>query len=125
MWRLLYDVRKAHNFRRQVPLGPYFADFACHSMRLVIEIDGDTRGAEAAIAYDAARTRFIEGQGYRVIRFTNHDVTDNPEGVLQVLSSYLHVPPSSPPPRPSPRGGGSGTEIVAGRDDRDAGEDCR
>jgi len=110
MWRLLYPLRQTHNFRRQVPLGPYYADFACHSLGLVIKIDGDTHGSEQARAYDTTRTRFIEAEGYRVIRFTNVDVLSNPEGVLQVVSSHLENLPPSPPPQPSPRGGGSHIE---------------
>ncbi|OAM77556.1 endonuclease domain-containing protein [Devosia elaeis] len=85
MWRLLYPLRQQHNFRRQVSLGPYYADFACHALRLVIEIDGDTHGSDIAQAYDAARTRFIESEGYRVLRFTNADVLGNAEGVFDII----------------------------------------
>jgi len=89
MWRLLYPLRQEHNFRRQVPLGPYYADFACHALRLVIEIDGDTHGADHARQYDAVRTRFIEAEGYRVIRFTNHDVLSNAEGVFESITTAI------------------------------------
>ncbi|WP_354064463.1 endonuclease domain-containing protein [Devosia sp. 2618] len=89
MWRLLYPLRQIHNFRRQVPLGPYFLDFACHSLKLAIEIDGDTHGSEQAMYYDAARTRFIETQGYRVLRFTNDDVLNNAEGVFDTLARAI------------------------------------
>jgi len=84
MWRLLYPLRQTHNFRRQVPLGPYYADFACHALRLAIEIDGDTHGSDMAQAHDAARTRFIEAEGYRVLRFTNDDV-HKAEGVFDII----------------------------------------
>ncbi len=85
MWQLLYPLRENHNFRRQVPLGSYYLDFACHSLRLAIEIDGDTHGSDEAIAYDAVRTRFIQSEGYRVLRFTNDDVLKNPEGVYDAI----------------------------------------
>ncbi len=84
MWRLLYPLRHDHNFRRQVPLGSYYADFACHALKLVIEIDGDTHGADDARFYDAARTRFIEAEGYRVIRFTN-----DAEGVFDSITMAI------------------------------------
>ncbi len=89
LWRLLYPLRQTHNFRRQVPLGPYYADFACHALGLVIEIDGDTHGSEQARRYDAARTRFIEAEGYRVIRFTNDDVLSNAEGVFDSITTAI------------------------------------
>ena len=89
MWRLLYPLRQDHNFRRQVPLGPYYADFACHALKLVIEIDGDTHGADDARLYDAARTRFIEAEGYRVIRFTNDEVLSNAEGVFDSITMAI------------------------------------
>ncbi len=54
---------------------------------LVIEIDGDTHGESEA--YDARRTRFLEDEGYRVIRFTNTDVTRNLDGVLEALTVEL------------------------------------
>ncbi len=89
MWRLLYPLRQDHNFRRQVPLGPFYADFACHALKLVIEIDGDTHGPAHARQYDAERTRFIEAEGYRVIRFTNHDLMSNPEGVFDTITMAI------------------------------------
>jgi len=89
MWQLLYPLRDEHNFRRQVPLGPYYLDFACHGLKLAIEIDGDTHGADAAQAYDGNRTRFIQSEGYRVLRFTNDDVLGNPEGVFDTVTRAI------------------------------------
>ncbi|MEO5808014.1 endonuclease domain-containing protein [Devosia sp.] len=110
MWRLLYPLRQAgHNFRRQVPLGRYYADFADHGSKLVIELDGDTHGTEAAIAYDALRGKFMDAEGYRVLRFTNTEVMGNPEGVYVVIAAALEQAPAlvaPPTPDPSPRGGG-------------------
>ena len=71
-------------WRHQVPIGDYYADLLCFSERLVIEVDGETHAQLAA--YDARRTRFIEGEGYRMIRFTNNDVMQDLDGVTtQVL----------------------------------------
>ncbi len=87
LWRALRDAFPDLKFRRQVPLGPYFVDFCSHAARLVIEVDGDTHvGAET---YDAARTAFLHGEGYKVIRFTNAEVMQTIEGVIASLPSPL------------------------------------
>ncbi|MCP3734809.1 DUF559 domain-containing protein [Sphingomonas sp. RP10(2022)] len=88
--RLLRALREAYpllKWRHQAPVGPYRADILCFSERLVIEIDGDTHAA--TIAYDAARTRSIERQGYRVIRFASNDVMQNLDGVIAQISFSL------------------------------------
>ena len=60
-------------FRRQQPIGPYIVDFVCHSLRLVIELDGDQHSQN--IAYDNTRTEYIESQGYKLIRIPNTYLT--------------------------------------------------
>lgn len=63
------------HFRRQVPFGNrYIADFASHRARLIIEIDGNTHNLESP--EEMARTAWLEAEGYRVIRFTNTEVTE-------------------------------------------------
>jgi very-short-patch-repair endonuclease len=84
-----------HRFRRQRPFGPYIVDFYCASLKLVIEIDGDSHTTDDAITYDAERTTFLEGLELRVIRFSNDDVMNNIDGVYQRLKETL--PPSIPP----------------------------
>jgi len=69
-------------FVRQYPIGPFVADFASRSLRLVIELDG---GQHAENPADEARTRQIEALGYRVIRFWNNEVLSNLPGVLDVI----------------------------------------
>jgi len=73
-------------FRFQMPIGPHVADFACEQARLVIELDG---GQHSDSASDPARTAAIEAAGYRVIRFWNHDVLANTDGVLEVIAQAL------------------------------------
>ena len=80
LWRLLSRCRP--KFTRQLPIGPYIADFACRRAKLVIEIDGsqhiDSR-------HDEARTAFLEAEGWTVIRFWNSDVGVNPDGVAEAI----------------------------------------
>lgn len=70
-------------FRRQVSIGPYVADFACVEAGLVIELDGSQHAD--AVAYDERRTRFLESEGYRVLRFTNHDALTNFDGMIETI----------------------------------------
>lgn len=85
MWRLLRENFPKARFRRQVPLLQYIADFASHRLSLVVEIDGGQHSPEV----DTVRTKAIEAQGYRVIRFWNNEVLDNPEGCMIALSQAV------------------------------------
>ncbi|MEH3105168.1 MAG: endonuclease domain-containing protein [Sphingomonas phyllosphaerae] len=84
-------------FNRQVPVGPYICDFVARSVRLVIEVDGGQHGWQDD--KDATRTRFLEGLGYTVIRFWNHDVTERTEGVVERIEAALATLPSPNPSR--------------------------
>jgi very-short-patch-repair endonuclease len=70
-------------FRRQVPIGRYFADFVCTEARLVIELDGGQHSDR--LAYDAARTEALEACGYRVLRFWNNAVLYEPDAVITAI----------------------------------------
>ncbi|PID86397.1 hypothetical protein CSB08_00225 [Candidatus Gracilibacteria bacterium] len=72
-------------FRRQYSVGRYIIDFYCKDLKLVIEIDGDSHFSEEAKLYDEERTRFLEATGLKVERFTNKEVMENIEGILQYL----------------------------------------
>lgn len=90
--RALWHVLRAHRlagikFSRQVECGPYYIDFAARLHRLAIELDGDSHGGRER--QDAGRTRFLEGQGWRVIRFTNSDVMSNADGVARAILQAL------------------------------------
>ena len=74
--RQIYGLR----FRRQHPIGRFIVDFCCISHKLVIEIDGRTHDAQ--MAYDQARAELLQGQGYKVVRFTNSEVEREMDGVL-------------------------------------------
>jgi very-short-patch-repair endonuclease len=107
-WRLMTE--RTH-FRRQVPLGPYIVDFCSHGAKLIIEVDGNQHGDDASTTYDALRTAFLESQGYRVLRFANHDVMTATESVLDTVAAAI-----TPTPDPSPQGGGE-ARIEQGRTD--------
>jgi very-short-patch-repair endonuclease len=75
LWEELRNRRlNGFKFVRQLPIGPYFVDFACRSAKLVVEVDGATHGSDAEVRYDSMRTRFLEEQGWRVLRVWNAEV---------------------------------------------------
>src|SRR5580698_6215861 len=89
LWYALRDRRFAgFKFRRQVPIGPFIADFVCFSERLVIEVDG---GQHAESLRDKRRDRWFKTNNFRVLRFWNNEVLSNLEGVMTVLASELKV----------------------------------
>ena len=95
---------KQHNFRRQATIGPYFADFASHPLRLVIELDG---GQHSGSESDNVRTRYLEASGYRVLRFWNNEVLENTSGVLCAIDTAVNAErPPTPDPSPPQAGGG-------------------
>lgn len=107
-WRLRELSPKGSHFRRQATIGPYFADFACHTSKLVIEIDGEQHGMTSQIERDVKRAAYLERNGYRVLRFWNNDVCENIDGVLMVIYDALQKvrTPTTPDPSPPQAGGG-------------------
>ena len=88
-------------------IGPYVADFACMAKRLVIEVDGSQHGNEANRRRDGVRTRWLESEGYRVMRFWNNDVMSRTKAVLEAINELLGVtPPRLPTADPPPQGEG-------------------
>jgi very-short-patch-repair endonuclease len=80
-------------FRRQHPIGPYVADFACVAARLIVEVDGATHSTPEELAHDARRTKYLETQGWTVIRVTNTDIYENMDGVWRTIAAQLAPPP--------------------------------
>ncbi|MDD5769957.1 MAG: endonuclease domain-containing protein [Candidatus Gracilibacteria bacterium] len=76
-------------FRRQHSIGRYILDFYCSELKLCIEIDGDNHFESEGIEYDNIRTEFVETVGIKVIRFTNKEIMENIEGVLESLGKVL------------------------------------
>jgi len=95
-YRIWYFLR-AHRFggvkfKRQVPVGPYIADFACFDRKLIIELDG---GQHA----ESARDAWFVAQGFQILRFWNNDVLKNTRAVLEAISATLvKVEAKSPSP---------------------------
>jgi very-short-patch-repair endonuclease len=79
-------------FRRQHPVGPYIADFACPGARLIVEVDGATHWTPEQLAHDARRTRYLKQQGWTVIRVNNTDVYENMDGVWRTIAAQLAPP---------------------------------
>jgi len=79
-------IRK-YKFRRQVPVGPYVADFLCKEAMLIVEIDGNQHSAQ--VEYDQHRDSFLRASGYEVVRFWNNEVLMNVNGVLESLTLTL------------------------------------
>ena len=75
--------------RIQATIGPYFADFACHRKRIVVEIDGEQHGFDANRRADERRTAYLEAAGFRVLRFWNHDVLQELESVLDTIYAAI------------------------------------
>ena len=90
--RALKENFPAAKFRHQTPVGPFYADFFSFSEQLIIEVDGESHGTTKE--QDTARTRYIEAQGYRVIRFWNNEISDNLDGVINAVSESLSPSPS-------------------------------
>ena len=97
--RLRRRQTEGYRFRRQVPLGRFMADFVCHEARLIIEIDGGQH--EPSSEKEARRTRFLETEGYRVLRFWNNEVLERTPLVCRgAIAQHLrrHHPHPNPPP---------------------------
>jgi very-short-patch-repair endonuclease len=79
LWSILRNRRLASlKFRRQVPIGPYVADFLSFDARLIVEADGCQH---AASTRDEERDSWLTAQGFRILRFWNSDILNNPDGV--------------------------------------------
>src|SRR6185369_447481 len=105
LWAALGGRRfSGYKFRRQVPLEGFIADFVCHSARLIVELDGGQHAVQAE--NDARRSAILESAGYRIIRFWNNEMIENPESVLDRILLELQAQNPSPGAtrRPLPQG---------------------
>ena len=87
LWRYLARSQLGAKFSRQIEVERYYADFLCHSRKLIVELDGFSH--EARMKYDAVRDAFLRDAGFRILRFTNEDVRTNVEGVVKAIAEEL------------------------------------
>jgi len=92
LWQKVLRHRQFHGqkFLRQKPIGPYVVDFYCSTLKLVIEIDGDSHAEQQD--YDAKRTTYLESHGLRVLRYPNRDILNNLPCVFEHLQTQLDIP---------------------------------
>lgn len=83
LWRYLARAQLGAKFSRQMPVGPWFADFLCRELKLVIELDGFSHDARPE--RDAARDADLGARGYTVLHFTNDDVMEDAEAVARAI----------------------------------------
>ena len=96
VWELLRDRRfEGLKFRRQHQIGNYIADFCCAEHRLDVEVDGDVHRSPDVIAKDAQRDAYLSSLGYRVLRFKNQFVLDQPEEFLRQVAAAAQLPSTS------------------------------
>ena len=113
LWSELRDHRlNGASFRRQVPIETYIADFVCHAAKLVIELDGGQHFSDGQEAADARRSAIIEAKGFRILRFSNHDVMTNRAGVLETIAAAVAA---SAPTLALPRKRGREQYLSAGK----------
>ncbi len=105
LWSALREPGFAQaKFRRQAPIGKFIVDFVSYKAKLVVEVDGGQHAETNQSSYDAARTQWLESQGFKVLRFWNDEVLTQTDGVLAVIFQSLEDanPPSPPPSARSP-----------------------
>jgi very-short-patch-repair endonuclease len=83
LWARLRNDQLGVNFRRQHAIGPYIPDFCSPKAKLIIELDGSQHLEQEE--YDQERTKYLETQGFRVIRFWNNNVMNDIEGVILAI----------------------------------------
>jgi very-short-patch-repair endonuclease len=86
LWKRLRRSGLGARFRRQQPIGPYIADFACMKHRIIVEADGNHHDWSE---YDESRSRYLEHDGYQVLRFANRDIADHPDWVVEEIKKAV------------------------------------
>ena len=88
LWVYLRSLREiGYNFRRQHPIGPYIADFAILSGKLVVEVDGAVHGSDEEVEHDRRRDAYLRANGWRILRVPNMDVYNDANWVVELILS--------------------------------------
>ncbi len=86
LWAQLRGRRlNGMKFVRQLPVGIYVADFACRERALIVEVDGASHSTDEEVSHDARRTKFLEANGWRVLRVLNEDIVMRMDDVLEMI----------------------------------------
>jgi cyclase len=89
LWSYLRQKPFGYKFRRQHPISIYVADFYCHPLKLIVEVDGKIHAAPDAITKDAERQRALEAEGISFIRFTNDQIEKDMNYVVRTLNEFV------------------------------------
>ncbi len=97
MWTILRDRRLGQiKFRRQSAIGIFVADFYCHALKLIVELDGEVHAEPRQIEHDWNRDLYLRSLGCTVLRFPNRDIFENREAVLvRILEAASHLQASN------------------------------
>jgi very-short-patch-repair endonuclease len=91
LWSLLRRNQLGVKFRRQVPLGPYVVDFYCVKARLIVELDGSQHYSSEGVRNDVERDEYLRAMGQEVVRYSNMDVLQNEDGVVQDITEHVKL----------------------------------
>lgn len=87
LWRLLRNRKlQGWKFRRQTPISIYVADFYCHELKLIVELDGDVHSTPSQLAHDENRDFHLRYLGFEILRFSNQLVFEQPDAVLDRIA---------------------------------------
>lgn len=90
VWEMLRDRRFQNlKFRRQHPIFHFVADFYCHSLKLIVEVDGGHHDLPEQMVSDQERDQYFEDYSYHVIRLPNKDVLFDLQSVKKRLREYI------------------------------------
>ena len=96
LWERLRNRRlQGLKFQRQLPVGPFVADFCCRDRRFIVEVDGEVHSTAQQTARDEGRDAYLRGQSYIVIRFTNAEIFNDLETVLRKIAIAAYQAPST------------------------------
>ena len=88
LWWYLKDKRTGHKFRRQHSVGGYILDFYCAENKLIVEIDGRIHNTPEAREYDQIRDKFFTDLGYKILRFSNDEISKDINSVIEKIKSW-------------------------------------
>ncbi|TWT99980.1 hypothetical protein Pla108_09240 [Botrimarina colliarenosi] len=90
LWRSLRcEQLRGWKFRRQAAIGAYIVDFVCFDAKLVVELDGGQHNTAEGKHHDLRRTAWLESQGFRVVRFWNHDALEDADALVEAIAFAL------------------------------------